>query len=228
MAKYTEWSDDLAKALAAPFPVGLHAQKDKKGTFVAVQHYVARLNALVGPHGWSMPAPVAYHAGSKLGLAVGVTVLGVTKWNVGDEMEDHGEPDEDGKTRDFGSSSTNSWAQAFKRCCAYGFGMGLYLYDKNWTRDYLRSGGEQRAEPRTEPVRTQAPAKPKAEAASDTLATPQQLNAIGVLFDVHDIPFDERAQLVGEVNGGTMTYSRAKEIILHVQKLPKLPAEATA
>lgn len=137
---FTEWSPELEKALAEPFPVELHTQKGKKGTFVSVHHYAARLNKLVGVHGWSTPAPVSFHAGNKLGLLVGVTILGVTKWNVGDEMEDHGEPDEDNVVRDFGSSTTNSWAQAFKRCLAYGFRMGLYLYDKDWTKRYLAKG----------------------------------------------------------------------------------------
>ena len=137
MARFTEWCPELEAALSEPFPREHHAQKDRKGTFVTTRHYVARLNELVGVGGWSMEPVVSFHSGNKLGLAVGVTVLGVTKWNVGDEMEDHGEPGEDGKVRDFGSSSTNSWAQSFKRCMAYGFGMGLYLYDKDWTKQYL-------------------------------------------------------------------------------------------
>jgi hypothetical protein len=139
MARFDGWCEELEQALAEPFPRELHTAKGKKGTFVSVHHYVARLNELVGVYGWSMEPPIHYHSGSKLGLAVGVTILGVTKWNVGDEMEDHGEPDEDNIVRDFGSSSTNSWAQGFKRCCAYGFALGLYLYDKDFTKRYLDS-----------------------------------------------------------------------------------------
>lgn len=162
--KHTSWTPELVAALAEPFPIEWHQQKSKKGTFVSVHRYVNRLNELVGPDGWSMEAPVPYHSGAKLGLGVGVTILGVTKWNVGDEMEDHGEPIESvdpntgevtEKVVDFGSSSTNSWAQAFKRCCAYGFGLGLYLYDKDFTRQYLRgqasqqsTNGTQRTQPR--------------------------------------------------------------------------------
>lgn len=145
---FTEWGPELERALAEPFPHEVHSQKGGKGTFVSVHHYVARLNRLVGVHGWSMPTPVSFHAGNKLGLMVGVTILGVTKWNVGDEMEDHGEPvtytDDQGNERekvvDYGSSCTNSWAQAFKRCLAYGFRMGLYLYDKDWTKRHLAKG----------------------------------------------------------------------------------------
>jgi hypothetical protein len=139
---FTEWCPELEKALAEPFPREQHTQKGNKGTFVSVHHYVARLNALVGVQGWSMPQPSAFHAGNKLTIALGITILGVTKWNVGDEMEDHGEPVVDGETGrekvvDFGSSCTNAYAQAFKRCMAYGFRCGLYLYDKDWTRKYL-------------------------------------------------------------------------------------------
>lgn len=134
---HTAWTPELVDALAEPFARELHQSKGKKGTFVSVHHYVRRLNDLVGPQGWSMEAPTTYHAGEKLGICVGITILGVTKWNVGDEMEDHGEPEEDGVVRDYGSSSTNSWAQAFKRCMAYGFGCGLYLYDKKYTQALL-------------------------------------------------------------------------------------------
>lgn len=141
--RFTAWCPELRAALAEPFPREAHTNKGSKGTFVSVHLYHARLNELVGVDGWSMPAPLTYRAGEKLGMVVGVTVLGVTKWNVGDEMEDHGEPIEytdpqSGEVRekvvDYGSSSTNSWAQAFKRCMAYGFGMGLYLYDKSLTK----------------------------------------------------------------------------------------------
>lgn len=142
---FTEWCPELERALAEPFPRELHKNIGTKGTHVPVHHYVARLNSLVGVHGWSMPQPAAFHAGNKLTLTIGVTILGVTKWNVGDEMEDHGEPieyvDDNGQTRekvvDFGTAGTNAFAQGFKRCLAYGFRMGLYLYNKNWTKKYL-------------------------------------------------------------------------------------------
>lgn len=144
--KHTEWTKELAADLAAPFPINQHTQKGGKGTFVSVRHYVQRLDELVGPHGWSMPQPATHHAGAKLGICVGVTILGVTKWNFGDEVEDHGDPIEftdrstgevKEKVVDFGTSYTNAWAQGFKRCLAYGFGMGRYMYDKDWTKQYL-------------------------------------------------------------------------------------------
>src|SRR5688500_11750173 len=222
MAKFTEWCPERVEALAAPFPKELHAQKDRRGTFVSVHHYVARLNELVGPNGWSMPEPSTYHAGAKLGCAVGITILGVTKWNVGDEMEDHGEPveytDDQGKTRekvvDFGSSSTNSWAQAFKRCCAYGFGLGLYLYDKEFTKRYLseRPGANRSAEPERRPAGDQTakgvvpPVQPQRQPKQGGgLADDKQIKAIAVLYDVHDIPFDLREQVTAEVNSGSLT-----------------------
>lgn len=142
---FTEWCPALERALREPFPYEAHKQKDRKGTFVPYHHYVSRLNTLVGVSGWSMERVLPYHSGSKLGLAIGITILGVTRWNVGDEMEDHGEPVEytdqqtgeiKEKVVDFGSSSTNSWAQAFKRTCTL-FGLGQYLYDKDWTKKYL-------------------------------------------------------------------------------------------
>jgi hypothetical protein len=184
-ALFTEWCPELERALAEPFPVELHMQKGGKGTFVSVHHYVARLNRLVGVHGWTMEPPQTFHAGNKLGMAVGVTILGVTKWNVGDEMEDHGEPDDDGKVRDFGSSCTNSWAQAAKRCLAYGFRMGLYLYDKDWTTRYLRkarngNGNSQQSEPQRAPAQQRAPDQQDNGADSDVPPCP---TCNGDMFD---------------------------------------------
>lgn len=140
MARFTEWNEDLERALAEPFARELHEQKGGKGTFVSWEHYVRRLNELVGVAGWTIHAPLAFHAGNKLGLAVGVTILGVTRWDVGDEMEDHGEPDDDGKVRDYGSSCTNAFAQALKRACSK-FGLGLYMYDKDATKAWLAGRG---------------------------------------------------------------------------------------
>lgn len=220
MPKYTEWSDELVKELAEPFPRELHQQKDRRGTFVSVHDYVHRLNALVGPQGWSMEPPTDYHSGNKLGLCVGVTIFGVTKWNVGDEMEDHGEPDEDNKVRDFGSSSTNSWAQGFKRCMAYGFGLGLYLYDKQWTKQYLAGG------PRPEPPANRAPrvSSPLPNAAAKGEATEQQRAAIGRLLGEREVELDECSRAVDEAAASDLTFARASEIIRTLDQLPKVKA----
>lgn len=140
MAQFDKWSDQLEEALAAPFPKDAHLDKGRKGIFVPVHEYVARLNDLVGVAGWSSECRM-FQSGNKLCMAVGLNILGVEKWNVGDEQQDHGDPvlDEHGKEKvvDYGSSTTNAWAQAFKRTCAYGFKLGFYLYDKQWTQQYV-------------------------------------------------------------------------------------------
>lgn len=130
MSRYTEWCDELEAAIAEPFDKDLHGTKSQGGsqiTFVSWTHYVQRLNDLVGASGWTVDQPDHYNAGDKLVMAVPVTVLGVTKVNVGDE---------EGDKDSFGTASTNAYAQAMKRTCAL-FGLGLYLYDKDWTAQYL-------------------------------------------------------------------------------------------
>lgn len=122
MAKYTEWCAELETELAAPFPDAYVQVKKIKGTeihFCAWHVYVKKLNHLVGG-GWSMEPPIPMQAGGKLVVAVGITILGVTRWNVGDEDADH---------EGYGSGSTNAFAQGYKRACAL-FGMGLDMYDK--------------------------------------------------------------------------------------------------
>jgi len=122
MARYNEWGDELEAALAEPFPAAAHKTLKKGGaeiTFVSVWDYVRRLNELVGVNGWHNVVRVS-EAGGKLIMTCELTVLNVTKCNAGDEKEEKD---------DFGTASTNSWAQAFKRTCSL-FGLGLYLYEK--------------------------------------------------------------------------------------------------
>lgn len=125
---HKEWSPELMAALAEPFDpalIGLKEVKDRKTNttskipFVSWTHYVERLNKLVGP-GWSDNVTMMHSAGGKLVVAVSVTILGVTRSNLGDENE---------AKDSFGTASTNAVAQAQKRACAK-FGLGLYLYDK--------------------------------------------------------------------------------------------------
>lgn len=139
MAKYTEWCPALEAALAEPFPAAVVKQKSKGGTriaFVSWHHYVRRLNALVGS-GWSMGEPVVREIAGKLVLGVPVTILGVTRVNFGDEDE--------GKD-DYGTASTNAWAQAFKRTCAL-FGIGLDMYDKDGNGDAVVQQAQRTPEP---------------------------------------------------------------------------------
>lgn len=127
MSTYTEWTPELGAALSERFPEEAHQTKTQGGsniTFVAWHEYAHRLNVTVGPQNWSAGAPIFHEVGGKLVMAVPVTILGVTKVNVGDEDEDKDS---------FGTASTNAWAQAYKRSCAL-FGMGLYMYDKTGKR----------------------------------------------------------------------------------------------
>jgi hypothetical protein len=131
---FSVWCPDLATALAEPFPAAMVQTKTKGGrsiSFVSWHHYTEKLNALVG-HEWAMEPPIPMQAGGKLVVAVGLTILGVTRWNVGDEDADH---------EGYGSGATNAFAQAYKRAAAL-FGMGLDMYDK--TKRSGTDGGQQR------------------------------------------------------------------------------------
>lgn len=130
MSTYTEWSDELADALAEPFAPGAHSEKRQGGssiTFVDVHEYKERLNATVGPHGWTSAVRMEAYGG-KLIVVVALSILGVTKENVGDEVEE-APTNERGNSKLIGTPITNAYAQAFKRTCA-DFGLGAYLYDK--------------------------------------------------------------------------------------------------
>jgi hypothetical protein len=145
---FDEWSPDLVTALEEPFAPGDHKDKRQGGstiTFVDVHKYKERLNATVGPHGWSSTLRLE-PIGGKLICTVALTVLGVTKENVGDEVE---VPDrnEKGNEKIVGGPATNSYAQAFKRA-ASDFGLGSYLYDEA-KRNAAKKGGGQGAPART-------------------------------------------------------------------------------
>lgn len=121
---YTEWTGALADELAMPFPAAVVKSKRKGGTnisFVSWHIYAARLNQLVGPHGWGAAVTHHFEVGGKLALAVTVTILGCSQTQVGTEDEDKD---------DYGDAATNAWAQAFKRACA-SFGLGLSMYHKD-------------------------------------------------------------------------------------------------
>lgn len=127
---FETWDEDLIAALAEPFAPSDHKTKKQGGqeiTFVDVHRYKERLNATVGPHGWSNTLRLE-PIGGKLIATVALTVLGVTKENVGDEVEVP-ELNERGNEKIIGGPATNSYAQAFKRA-ASDFGLGAYLYDK--------------------------------------------------------------------------------------------------
>lgn len=123
MPHYTEWDTALEDEIARPFPPEKIKTKKKGGkdiAFVSWYDYVARLNSLVGPSGWSIGEPTLYVLAGRIAVATSVTILGVTKGNVGDEDEEK---------EDWGTPALNAYAQALKRCCAL-FGMGLDMYYK--------------------------------------------------------------------------------------------------
>jgi len=139
---YTEWDEDLIAALCEPFAPSDHKTKRQGGqeiTFVDVHKYKERLNATVGPQGWSNSLRLE-PIGGKLIATVALTVLGVTKENVGDEVEVP-ELNERGNEKIIGGPATNSYAQAFKRA-ASDFGLGAYLYDKTKRDAATKSSGQ--------------------------------------------------------------------------------------
>lgn len=131
MAQFDAWRPELEAALAEPFPDAWLQTKRQGGTqitFVGWHLYIHRLNQLVGP-GWSMGEPILREVGGKLVMGLPVSIFGVTRVNFRSEEEEHGNADDDGKVRDFGSAETNSFAQALKRTLSL-FGLRLSLYDK--------------------------------------------------------------------------------------------------
>ena len=111
---------EAASALTAPFALDQIAikpgavTKDKTKAlalpYVDLRTYQDRLDAVVGLDGWS----VEYRPTAN-GLICRLTILGVTK-------EDIGEPSSDGD-----NPATEALAQAFKRACT-AFGLGRFLY----------------------------------------------------------------------------------------------------
>jgi hypothetical protein len=108
-------------ALCVPFPPEIIELKpgaiaeDKRRAlalaYVDARHYQARLDAVVGPDGWQ----VAYRPWGERAVICALTVLGVTREDVGEAEK--GDPNQ----------ATSAAMQAFKRACA-AFGLGRYLY----------------------------------------------------------------------------------------------------
>jgi hypothetical protein len=108
-------------ALCAPFPPevielkpGAIAEDKRRAlalAYVDARHYQARLDAVVGPDGWR----VAYRPWGERAVICALTVLGVTREDVGEAEK--GDPNQ----------ATSAAMQAFKRACA-AFGLGRYLY----------------------------------------------------------------------------------------------------
>lgn len=181
--QYTEWTPELADALAEPFAPAAHKTKTLKGssiTFVSVHEYMTRLNSTVGPQGWRSAVRLEDHGG-KLVAVVSLTILGVTKENVGDEDEDKDS---------FGTAATNAFAQAFKRACA-GFGLGAYLYDERKREAAKRGAGSQNGNGgRTQPR------------ASGGKATDKQIEYLGSLMRSSVFTEEERDAVAKSVKNG--------------------------
>ena len=113
--------DSIVAALSAPFPPhvvelkpGAVAEEKKRAlalAYVDARHYQARLDAVVGAAGWQ----VAYRPWGERAVICALTVLGVTREDVGEAEK--GDPNQ----------ATSAAMQAFKRACA-AFGLGRYLY----------------------------------------------------------------------------------------------------
>src|SRR5919108_2444319 len=113
--------DSVFAALCAPFPPevvelkpGAVSEEKKRAlalAYVDARHYQARLDAVVGPDGWQ----VAYRPWGERAVICALTVLGVTREDVGEAEK--GDPNQ----------ATSAAMQAFKRACA-AFGLGRYLY----------------------------------------------------------------------------------------------------
>lgn len=143
MAKYRKWCEELEQDLMADFPGDQVGVLPHSGgaLYVDFVHYPERLNSLVGPGGWECDIIRRDNIGENMILDVALTILGVTKVNTGSEVESERHPsqlNDAGVTQMYGSPTTNAFAQAFKRVCSQGFGMGLsQLYDKS-----LRDNGK--------------------------------------------------------------------------------------
>ncbi len=107
--------------LCAPFPpevvelkpgaISEEKQRALALAYVDARHYQARLDSIVGPHHWQ----VAYRPWGDRGVICSLTILGVTREDVGEA--DKADPNQ----------ATSAAMQAYKRACA-AFGLGRYLY----------------------------------------------------------------------------------------------------
>ena len=166
------WTPKLAEELAEPFPAACHKTKRQGGseiTFVDVHRYKERLNALVGPHGWSATLRLE-PIGGKLVATVALAILGVAKENVGDEVEVP-ELNERGNEKIIGGPATNSYAQAFKRACS-DFGLGAYLYDEAKRAAATGGNGGRASTP------PRQPSGPIAAPARPLVATDEEITAL--------------------------------------------------
>lgn len=220
MALYDAWSEALEKELSDPFPEDWVQVKTLKGnriSFVPWHRYAERLNELVGPQGWAIPEPRMQTLGSRTVLFVGLTVHGVTKWDVGEEHHEVTDK-QTGEVEEFngyGGPVLNAYAQALKRSAAK-FGMGLYLYNKSAPKG---RSNPPRQQPRREP--RQPKPKPAQKPQGDGKMTTAQAEAIERLLKVHDAPSDLHTLITTTLAQGDPTFDAAAQFITDIQKHPK-------
>jgi len=111
----------VQEALLTPFPIEVielkpGATNRERTQAMAMAYadsrvYQERLDEVVGPEGWQSDYVI-----TDRGILCRLTILGVTKCDVGDYKEDEGK-----------NILTTAAAQAFKRACS-AFGLGRYLY----------------------------------------------------------------------------------------------------
>ncbi|HUX75468.1 MAG TPA: Rad52/Rad22 family DNA repair protein [Anaerolineae bacterium] len=127
------WTDEVRKAFKRPFPKGAVKWKaqatssDKTRAlavaFIDARNVMERLDRVVGPGEWGDEYEVVIATGEEFVVECRLTVLGVTKADVGDSSASGGG----------GNLAKTAYSDALKRA-AVKFGVGRYLYalPKRW------------------------------------------------------------------------------------------------
>ena len=125
------WTDDLRKAFKRPFPKGAvkwrsvatRGNEALAVAFIDARNVMERLDRVVGPGEWGDEYEVVIATGEEFVVECRLTVLGVTKADVGDSSASGGG----------GNLAKTAYSDALKRA-AVKFGVGRYLYalPKRW------------------------------------------------------------------------------------------------
>jgi len=125
------WTDDLRKAFKRPFPKGAvrwrsvatRGNEALAVAFIDARNVMERLDRVVGPGEWGDEYEVVIATGEEFVVECRLTVLGVTKMDVGDSSASGGG----------GNLAKTAYSDALKRA-AVKFGVGRYLYalPKRW------------------------------------------------------------------------------------------------
>jgi len=125
---YDKWDDELRKALKRPFPVGAvqwkpgATSRDKTRAlamaYVDARSVMERLDRTVGPGNWHDHYDLVDNGHGQWGVACILTVLGVSKTDVGDSSATGGGS---------GNELKAAYSDSLKRAAVH-FGIGRYLY----------------------------------------------------------------------------------------------------